>query len=171
MARADDQLVRTPPQRPARVLGDAGVARGREPAPGGPRSLRVTRSLSIPLEEIEWRATTPGGPGGQHANRSATRVEVRFDVEASRSVGPRQRVLLLERLGPVVSATAADERSQSRNRELALGRLAERLAGALRVAPPRRPTSPSPASRARRLEDKRRRATTKQGRRRPDADD
>jgi ribosome-associated protein len=132
----------------------------------GSRSvLRVSRSLAIPLDEITWRATTPGGPGGQHANRTASRVEVRFDVERSASLGPRQRALLLERLGPVVTATAGDERSQARNRQLALDRLAERLAAGLRVPRRRRPTSPSAAARARRLEDKRRRSVTKEGRR------
>lgn len=136
-----------------------------------PRALKASRSLVIPLHEIEWRATTPGGPGGQHANRTASRVEVRFDVEASRSLGPRQRALILERIGPVVTATASDERSQARNRELALERLAERLAGALRVSPPRRPTRPTVASRARRLEEKRRRSTTKRERRPPSPDD
>src|ERR1700728_1469461 len=102
-------------------------------ADGGER-LKVSRSLAIPLSELEWRATTSGGPGGQHANRSATRVEVRFDVSGSPSLGPRQRARLLERLGPVVRAAAGDERSQVRNRQLALerlgGELAARRAGA-----------------------------------------
>lgn len=129
--------------------------------------MRVSRSLTIPLEEITWRATTPGGPGGQHANRTASRVEVRFDVEHSASLGPRQRALLLERLGPVVTATSGEERSQARNRQLALERLAERIATALRVPRRRRPTAPTAASRARRLEDKRRRSITKEGRRVP----
>ncbi len=133
--------------------------------------LRVSRSLTIPLREITWRATTPGGPGGQHANRTASRVEVRFDVAQSSSLGPRQRVLLLERLGPVVTATSSDERSQSRNRQLALDRLAQRLAEALRVPRRRRPTAPSTAARARRLEDKRHRSITKQARRSPRRDD
>lgn len=150
------------------------VAAGGRPGPSradGRRVLRVTRSLAIPMEEIDWRATTPGGPGGQHANRVASRVEVRFDVDASRALGPRQRAVLLDRLGSVVTASAADERSQVRNREIALGRLAGRLAGALRVTPPRRPTAPSAASRTRRLEEKRRRAATKRDRRPPDARD
>jgi ribosome-associated protein len=134
-------------------------------------ALRVSPSLVIPLEEITWRATTPGGPGGQHANRTASRVEVRFDVEGSRSLGPRQRAHLLERLGPVVTATAGDERSQARNRQLALERLADRLAAGLRVPKRRRPTAPTAAARARRLEDKRRRAVKKEGRRSPRGDD
>lgn len=138
----------------------------------GPREvLRVSPSLVIPLDEIAWRATTPGGPGGQHANRTASRVEVRFDVEHSPSLGPRQRARLLGRLGPVVTATSSDERSQVRNRQLALERLAQRLAEGLRVQPRRRPTAPTAAGRARRLEDKRRRAITKHGRRTPRADE
>jgi ribosome-associated protein len=153
--------------------GEAGeTAGGTGPAAGtgteGAR-LRVTRSLSIPLAEISWRATTPGGPGGQHANRTSSRVEVRFDVARSAALGPRQRARILERLGPVVRATAADDRSQARNRQVALERLAVRLAGALRVEPPRRPTAPTRGSKERRLEGKRRRAEVKRGRR-PAAD-
>ncbi|MDA8317956.1 MAG: alternative ribosome rescue aminoacyl-tRNA hydrolase ArfB [Actinomycetota bacterium] len=129
--------------------------------------LRVSPSLQIPLEEISWRATTPGGPGGQHANRTASRVEVRFDVERSPTLSSRQRALLLGRLGPVVTASSADERSQARNRQLALERLAERLAAGLRVPRRRRPTAPTGAARARRLEGKRHRAVTKERRRPP----
>jgi ribosome-associated protein len=134
-------------------------------------SLRVNRNLTIPLSEIAWRATTPGGPGGQHANRTASRVEVRFDVEASQSLGPRQRSVLLDRLGPVVTASAADERSQARNRQLALERLAAKVAGALRVRPPRRPTAPTKAARERRLEEKRHRSGVKRARRAPSDDE
>ena len=83
----------------------------------------MTSSCVIPLDEIEWQTSRSGGPGGQHANTSDTRVEVRFDVNASPSLGPRQRARLLERLGPVVRATASDSRSQARNREIALERL------------------------------------------------
>lgn len=133
--------------------------------------LRVSSSLAIPVHEITWRATTPGGPGGQHANRTASRVEVRFDVERSPTLGPRQRARLLERLGPVVTASSGDERSQARNRQLALERLAERIANGLRVQRRRRPTAPTASARARRLEDKRRRAVTKQGRRQPRGDE
>ncbi|MDA8075518.1 MAG: alternative ribosome rescue aminoacyl-tRNA hydrolase ArfB [Actinomycetota bacterium] len=129
--------------------------------------LRVSPSLRVPLEEISWRATTPGGPGGQHANRTASRVEVRFDVARSPTLSSHQRALLLERLGPVVTASSADERSQARNRQLALERLAERLATGLRVPRRRRPTAPTGAAMARRLEDKRRRAVTKERRRTP----
>ena len=89
--------------------------------------LHVRRGLDIPLSEITWRATTPGGPGGQHANRTMSRVEVQFDVATSAALGPRQRARLLQRLGPVVRAGAAESRSQSRNRELALARLAARI--------------------------------------------
>lgn len=133
--------------------------------------LRVSRSLAVPLAELQWRTSTPGGPGGQHANRAQSRVEVRFDVEASRALGPRQRATILARLGPVVTATASDERSQARNRELAQERLAHRLSGALAVRRPRRATAPSAAARARRMDDKRRRGAVKRERRPPDGDD
>ena len=126
--------------------------------------LRVTRSLAVPLEELQWRFSPSGGPGGQHANKASTRAEVRFDVAGSPSLGPRQRARLLERLGPTVRAAADDERSQSRNRELALERLRSRLAEALRVERPRVATAPSAAARARRLEAKRRRALRKRDR-------
>jgi ribosome-associated protein len=124
----------------------------------------VTRHLAIPLDELQWRFTTSGGPGGQHANRSSTRVEVRFDVERSVSLGPRQRAYLLERLGTTVKAAAGEERSQARNRDVALRRLADRLAGALRVQRPRVPTAPSAAAKARRFEEKRRRSARKRER-------
>ena len=144
---------------------------GREDRQDGGAVLRVSRSLTVPVGELQWRATTPGGPGGQHANRTQSRVEVRFDVESSRVLGPRQRAVLLERLGPVVTATASDERSQARNRELALERLAARLSAALRVQRPRRPTAPSRAAKARRVEEKRRRGAVKRERRPPGAED
>jgi ribosome-associated protein len=133
--------------------------------------LRVTRSLAIPVDEIEVRASTSGGPGGQHANRSHTRIDVRFDVVASPSLGPRQRARLLDRLGPVVRANAADERSQARNRERALERLTAKLAGALHVDAPRKPTAPGPSAEARRLDAKRRQSERKAARRRPAVDD
>jgi ribosome-associated protein len=126
--------------------------------------LRVTRNLAVPFDELQWRFTTSGGPGGQHANRSSTRVEVRFDVERSASLGPRQRAQLLERLGTTVRAISGEERSQARNREIALRRLADRLAGALRVQRPRVPSAPSAVARARRLEEKRRRSVRKRER-------
>jgi len=117
------------------------------------------------MEELEWRFSASGGPGGQHANTANTKAEVRFDVAASPSLGPRQRARLLERLGPEVRVVASDERSQARNRQLALDRLRSRLAAALRVLPTRMPTAPSPGSRERRLEDKRRRGELKRERR------
>src|SRR5256885_14694966 len=104
--------------------------------------LRISRSCQIPLDELEWRFTASGGPGGQHANRSNTRAEVRFDIAGSPSLGPRQRARLLERVGPLARAVAADERSQARNRELALNRLRERLGEAPPGERERRPTAP-----------------------------
>ncbi len=133
-----------------------------------PEVLRVSSSLRIPLGEISWRFSRSGGPGGQHANTSDTKVEARFDIAGSPSLGPRQRERLLARLGPEVSVVAADERSQARNRALALRRLADRLAEALRVAPKRRSTRPTKASVQRRLDAKRRQSQRKADRRRPD---
>jgi ribosome-associated protein len=135
-----------------------------------PGQLRVSPTLVIPVAELTWRFSRSGGPGGQHANTSDTRVEVRFDIAASPSLGPRQRARLQERLGDEVRVVASDERSQGRNRELALRRLGERLAAALRVEAPRRPTRPSKASVRRRLEDKRRQAGKKAERRPPRPD-
>lgn len=132
--------------------------------------LRVSGSLSIPLSELSWRFSRSGGPGGQHANTADTRVEVRFDIAASPSLGPRQRARLLERLGPEVRAVAADERSQARNRQLALARLADRLAEALRVRPDRRPTRRTASSVERRLAGKRRHSERKAARRPPELD-
>jgi len=134
-------------------------------------TLHVHRGLDLPLSEISWRATTSGGPGGQHANRTLSRVEVQFDVEASPTLGPRQRARLLQRLGPVVRASASESRSQARNRELALARLATKLDAGLRVQPARTPTRPTRSSQARRMEGKRRRGETKRQRRRPREDD
>ncbi len=135
-----------------------------------PGRLRVSSTLVIPLAELTWRFSRSGGPGGQHANTSDTRAEVRFDIAASPSLGPRQRARLLERLGDEVRVVASDERSQSRNRALALERLADRLAAALRVEPPRRATRPTRASVQRRLQDKRRRSGRKADRRPPSDD-
>src|SRR5919205_2091652 len=114
--------------------------------------VRITRTLRIRLDELAWRATASGGPGGQHANTSNTRVELVFDVADSPSLGPRQRARLLERVGPSVRVVASDERSQARNRELALERLAARLAEGLRVERPRLPTRPSRAAQQSRLQ-------------------
>lgn len=127
----------------------------------------MTRSCAIPLDELEWRFTASGGPGGQHANRSNTRAEVRFDVVASPSLSDMHRARIVERLGPVVRVVADDERSQLRNRELALERLRARLAEALRVERTRRPTAPTRASTQRRLESKKRRGEVKRSRRPP----
>jgi ribosome-associated protein len=133
--------------------------------------LRVNRGLSVPFDEIELRASRSSGPGGQHANVTSSRIEAVFDVEASRALTEEQRELLLEKLGPRVSAVAQDARSQARNRELALERLGEKLAAGLRRPRPRRPTRPSRASRERRLDDKRRTSQRKARRRRPTDDD
>jgi ribosome-associated protein len=137
----------------------------------GEETLHVRRGLDVPLTEISWRATTSGGPGGQHANRTLSRVEVWFDVAASSALGPRQRARLLERVGPVVRASAADSRSQARNRQLALERLATRIDAGLRVEAPRRPTRPTKGSQVRRVESKRHRSKIKRGRQRPGDDD
>jgi ribosome-associated protein len=129
------------------------------------------RGLEIPLSEIELRTSRSSGPGGQHANVTASRVEAAFDVTASSALSDEQKRRLAARLGPRVSAIAQDTRSQSRNRELALERLAARLAAGLTVARPRRPTRPSEAARRRRLELKRRTAERKRARRPPTLED
>ena len=129
--------------------------------------LRITPHCSIPPWELEWKFTASGGPGGQHANKAATRAEVTFSVEASGSLGPRQRARLLAKLGPVVRVAASDERSQHRNRELAEGRLRERLAQALKIETPRRPTRPTMGSKKRRLDAKSRRSAIKHLRQAP----
>ena len=133
--------------------------------------LQVTRTCRIPLAELEWRVSRSGGPGGQHANTSDTRVEVVFRVDESNALGPRQRDRLLDRLGPVVTAVAADSRSQARNRTVALERLRSKLAAGLHVAPTRRPTRPSATAKAARVQQKRHRGEVKRTRRAPDPDD
>ena len=132
--------------------------------------LHVGRDVEIPLAEVELRTSRSSGPGGQHANVTASRVEAVFDVAASRSLTEEQKQRVTARLGPVVRATAQDTRSQTRNRELALQRLRARLASALVVQRPRRPTKPTAAARRKRLDAKRRRGERKQGRRRPEPD-
>jgi ribosome-associated protein len=132
-------------------------------------SIRVTRSVSIPRSEIELRTSRSSGPGGQHAQRTETRVEAIFDVESSQALTSLQKRRVLARGGPVLRAVAQDERSQHRNRELAVERVVEQLRAALRVQKPRRPTRPTPQSVERRLEEKRRRAQTKRRRRPPDS--
>lgn len=133
--------------------------------------VRVTRSVSIPRDEIAVRYETSGGAGGQHANRSHTRVELSFDVAATRALDPTQRQRVIGKLGPVVTAGATDSRSQTRNRELALERLATKLATALHVDEPRRPTRPTKGATRRRLDAKRQTGERKQLRRRPSTDD
>ncbi len=133
--------------------------------------LRIDAGLAIPLGEVELRASRSSGPGGQHANVTASRVEAVFDVEASASLSEAQRARLLERLGPVVTAVAQDARGQARNRELALGRLAEKIAAGLKVPRRRRPTKPGRAARERRLDEKRRASARKRDRRPPSAED
>src|SRR5487761_1280946 len=116
--------------------------------------LRVGRRLVIAPSELQWRFSSSGGPGGQHANTANTRVELVFDVATSSALGPRQRSRLLDRLGQRVRVVVSDERSQARNRQIALDRLAQQLEQALRVEPVRHPTAPSKASRERRLRAK-----------------
>jgi ribosome-associated protein len=130
--------------------------------------MPVARGVAIPLAEVQLRTSRSSGPGGQHANVTASRVEAVFDVAASRSLDDGQKRKVSARCGPVVRASAQDTRSQARNRELALERLRSRLAAALRVQRPRRATKPTQAARRRRLESKRRRSETKQLRRRPE---
>jgi ribosome-associated protein len=128
-------------------------------------SIRVTRSVVIPLAEIELRFSRSSGPGGQHAQKSETRVEAVFDVETSDSLTERQKQRVIGRAGPVIRAIAQDERSQARNRELALERLAQQLREALRVERTRVATKPTAAAKERRLEEKRRRSELKRLRR------
>jgi ribosome-associated protein len=132
--------------------------------------LRVNDRLAIPLAEVTLRSSRSSGPGGQHANVTASRVEASFDVLASQALSETQRKRLLARLGTRVVAVAQDERSQSRNRELALTRLGERIARGLVVPKRRRATRPTAASRERRLAAKRRATQRKRERRRPDED-
>ena len=129
--------------------------------------MPIRRGVAIPLAEIEVRATRSSGPGGQHANVTASRVEALFDVEASAALAAADKRRVLDRVGPRVAASAQDTRSQARNRELALERLRERLAAAIAAPRPRRPTRPTAGARERRLESKRRRSQAKRARRRP----
>jgi ribosome-associated protein len=130
--------------------------------------LHVARGVDIPEEEVELRASRSSGPGGQHANVTASRIEAVFDVAASRSLSEEQKRRIMARCGPRVTAVSQDARGQARNRELALERLRERLASALHVPRSRRATKPTKASRERRLEQKRRTGERKATRRRPD---
>lgn len=130
--------------------------------------MPVARGVAIPLAEVELRTSRSSGPGGQHANVTASRVEAVFDVAASSALSEEQKSRIRARLGPRPSASAQDTRSQARNRELALERLRARLASALHVRKQRRPTKPTRAARERRLDDKRRASERKRARRRPE---
>ena len=127
-------------------------------------SIRVTRSVVLPLAEVDFRTSRSSGPGGQHAQKTETRVEALFDVERSKALTDAQKRRVLERAGAVLRAVAQDERSQSRNRELALERLVGQLREALRVPRRRRPTKPSKRSIERSLDEKRRRSQLKRQR-------
>jgi ribosome-associated protein len=131
-------------------------------------SIRVTRSVVLPLSEVEFQVSRSSGPGGQHAQKSETRVVAVFDVEGSNALSDAQKRRVVARAGPVLRAVAQDERSRTRNRELALERLVGALREALRVERKRVPTKPTAAARERRLEEKRRRANVKRLRRPPD---
>src|SRR3954465_8419439 len=133
--------------------------------------MEVGHGLEIPDREIEVRASRSSGPGGQHANVTASRVEAVFDVAASSALSDEQKRRVMARLGPRVTAVAQESRGQARNRVLALERLAERIAAARRGPRSRRATKPTKASRERRLDQKRRSSERKQARRRPGADD
>jgi ribosome-associated protein len=133
----------------------------------GGESIRVTRSVLLPVSEIELRASRSSGPGGQHAQKSSTRIDASFDVEASTALTDAQKRRVVARAGDVIRAAAQDERSQLRNRELAVERLVEKLREALAVPRRRVATKPSSAARERRLDEKRRRGRTKALRRRP----
>jgi ribosome-associated protein len=124
-------------------------------------SIRVTRSVVLPLAEIRLRVSRSSGPGGQHANTSETRVEATFDVESSTALTDAQKRRVVARAGPVLRAVAQDERSQARNRELAVERLVARLTEALRVERKRVPTRPTRGSTEERLAAKKRRGAVK----------
>jgi ribosome-associated protein len=130
-------------------------------------SIRVTRSVVLPLAEVELQVSRSNGPGGQHAQKSETRVVAVFDVEASNALSPAQKRRVVARAGPVLRAVAQDERSQARNRELAVERLVAALRDALRVERKRVPTKPTAAARKRRLDQKKRRGDVKRSRRPP----
>ena len=130
----------------------------------------MTRSVSLPISEIELRVSRSSGPGGQHAQKTSTRVEAVLDIEALQALSEVQKRRVVARVGPVLRAVAQDERSQLRNRELAVERLVDKLRAALAVPRRRVPTRPAPATRERRLEQKRRRARTKKLRQPPAAE-
>jgi ribosome-associated protein len=128
-------------------------------------SIRVPRSVVLPLADVEFQVSRSSGPGGQHAQKSETRVVAVFDVEASSALTETQKRRVVAKAGPVLRAVAQDERSRTRNRELALERLVAALRDALHVERKRKPTKPTAASRERRLEQKKRRSRTKRLRR------
>ena len=130
--------------------------------------LHIRPGIAIPLDEVEVRATRSSGPGGQHANVTASRIEASFDVRESSALDEDQKRRVMARCGPVVRAVAQDTRSQRRNRDLALDRLARRIAAALTVQRPRRATRPTRTAKERRLQEKRRRGETKRLRGRPE---
>src|SRR4051794_37647934 len=134
------------------------------------RPLRIGSEEGIPMAEIELRASRSSGPGGQHANVTASRIEAVFDVGASEALSDAQKARVMGRLGPRVTASAQDTRSQARNRDLALERLAARLAHALEVRRPRHKPRPTAASKRRRVDEKKRRGDIKRARRRPEGD-
>jgi ribosome-associated protein len=136
----------------------------------GSESIRVTRSVVLPLAEIQLRTSRSSGPGGQHAQKSETRVEAVFDVEASTALTDAQKRRVVAKAGPVLRAVAQDERSQLRNKDLAVERLVESLREALRVPRRRVATKPSAASKQRRLDAKKRRSQVKRLRGSPPSD-
>jgi ribosome-associated protein len=127
-------------------------------------SIRVTRTVDLPLSDVDFRTSRSSGPGGQHAQKTETRVEALLDVERSTALSEMQKRRVINRMGPVLRAIAQDERSQARNRDLAVDRLVAQLREALRVPRKRRPTKPSKAAVQRRLDEKRRRSRLKQQR-------
>ena len=149
-------------------LGEA--APGCEPGGMADDDLVIARGVRIPRRELQVSFSASGGPGGQHANKAATRVELTFDVAASPSLLPVQRERVLGRTGPVIRVVVDDERSQARNRAIAEERFVARLASALRVERPRRATKPSRGAKERRLQAKRQRSSTKANRRPPSPD-
>lgn len=134
-------------------------------------AIPVTAGLEIPDTELTEKFSSSGGPGGQHANKAATRVELSWNIAESEVLGSRQRTLLTEHFGPVLRVVVDDERSQLRNREIAEARLAGRVRTALTPVKSRRPTKPTRGSQRRRVEEKRQKSQTKKLRRRPSADD
>lgn len=134
-------------------------------------SIRVTRSLSLPLSEIRLRVSRSAGPGGQHAQKSSTRVEATFDVAASEALSETQKRRVVARVGPTLRAVSQDERSQARNRDLAIERLVHKLRAALAVPRRRVLTAPTAAARERRLVAKQRRSERKRLRRPPAEDE